>query len=378
MPGLLRGVARTAVIAGTATPSPTASAAGRRTAGRSRTPSSTSSRRSSTRLPRRPRSRRRRGPRRAAQGPRFAEGAGSPDGRGVRAREGPHPGRLSRAGRARPEESSAGPVREEQQGGLDAPADLRGAREAELGEDRVGVLLDLARFDSCSDSAIAALLFPCAISASTARSRELSAASSPSPRRLCRDEHLDELRIDHRAARGHRLERAGQLLEVVHPLLEQVGPAVRARLEQREHVARVASTGSARRRPARDGTPAAPQRLGSPRRCSSAACGCRSSRRPARALVTASSSSSRSPQAATTSMPARVASISRSPSRTMKLSSPRTTRIIDGIYAHPGTRSAFGARSRTVRERWAVPGSTLASESRRPREHGCAQTVPPS
>ena len=51
-------------------------------------------------------------------------------------------------------------------------------------------------------------------------------------------ELLDDLRIDQRAALGHRADRCRELRSVVHAILEQIGPAVRAVLEQRQGVGR--------------------------------------------------------------------------------------------------------------------------------------------
>ena len=97
-----------------------------------------------------------------------------------------------------------------------------------------------ARLVSTSESAIAALLLPCAISARTSRSRGVSSASGErSIARLARDERVDELRVDDRAARADRLDRRRAARQVVDALLEQVAAAVGSRLEQRERVARL-------------------------------------------------------------------------------------------------------------------------------------------
>jgi len=53
------------------------------------------------------------------------------------------------------------------------------------------------------------------------------------------DERLDDLGVDHRAARRDGVDRSRELGAVVDPLLEQVGTPVRAALEQRECVQRV-------------------------------------------------------------------------------------------------------------------------------------------
>ena len=103
MPGLLRGVARTAVIAGTATT--VSNRVSRRQAGRwaeqdqqqqaQRGPAAAAVRRTSAAPA--PAGRRHGRQARAAEGARQAEGAGHPDRRGVRAAEGPHPRLLNGA-----------------------------------------------------------------------------------------------------------------------------------------------------------------------------------------------------------------------------------------------------------------------------------------
>ena len=81
-----------------------------------------------------------------------------------------------------------------------------------------------ARLVSTSESAIAALLLPWAISASTSRSRGVSSASGErSARHLAGDERLDDLRVDDRAAVRDRLDRRDELPPVVDALLQQVG-----------------------------------------------------------------------------------------------------------------------------------------------------------
>ena len=88
--------------------------------------------------------------------------------------------------------------------------------------------------------AIAALLLPAAIAASTSRSRGVSAVE----RRvvlalLALEQHPHHRRVDHRAAARDDLDRRLQLAAVVHAVLEQVGAALGAVGEQVEAVARL-------------------------------------------------------------------------------------------------------------------------------------------
>ena len=86
---------------------------------------------------------------------------------------------------------------------------------------------------------MAALVFPSAISRSTSRSRGVSWLSGEcSPRALSRNERLDDLRVDHRAALRDRADRGDELTEILHALLEQVRAAGAAALEERQRVAR--------------------------------------------------------------------------------------------------------------------------------------------
>ena len=91
-----------------------------------------------------------------------------------------------------------------------------------------------ARLVRTSDSAIASLLLPCAISASVSRSRGVSAASGESaPLAAALHEQLDDLRVDVRAALVHGADGVDELPAVVDALLEQVGAPRGAALEQR-------------------------------------------------------------------------------------------------------------------------------------------------
>ena len=55
----------------------------------------------------------------------------------------------------------------------------------------------------------------------------------------CPHEDLHHLGIDHGSAGDDRLDRRHQLVRIGHPLLEEVGPARTAGIEEREHVARI-------------------------------------------------------------------------------------------------------------------------------------------
>ena len=94
-----------------------------------------------------------------------------------------------------------------------------------------------ARFVSTSDSAIAELLLPCAISASTSRSRVVSSASGELfALGSGAHERFDDLGVDHRAASRHLLDGRSELSPVVDALLQQVGAAFRAGFEQRQRI----------------------------------------------------------------------------------------------------------------------------------------------
>ena len=133
-----------------------------------------------------------------------------------------------------------------------------------------------ARLVRNSDSAIAVLLLPCAISRehlALARGQLVERRALGSGR--ARDERLDDLRVDHRAAVGDGADRRHQLGAVVHALLEQVGAAVGAALEQRERVDRVGELAEDHDADLRVAVAQLGRRAGCPRRCASAASGCR-------------------------------------------------------------------------------------------------------
>ena len=83
---------------------------------------------------------------------------------------------------------------EVEQHGLDPAVDVGLLGQAELGEQRVDVLLDRPLARGPATAATAALFLPCAISPSTSRSRGVSRSSGDSrPARPGRDQHLDDL-----------------------------------------------------------------------------------------------------------------------------------------------------------------------------------------
>ena len=133
-----------------------------------------------------------------------------------------------------------------------------------------------ARLVSTSDSAIAVLLLPSAISASTSRSRGVSSASGErSARARAVTSTSTILGSITEPPRGHGADRRGQLAAVVHALLEQVAAAVRARLEQLQHVGRLGVLAEHHHADGRVRSRAGARPPGCPRRCARAACGCR-------------------------------------------------------------------------------------------------------
>ena len=136
-----------------------------------------------------------------------------------------------------------------------------------------------ARLVRKSCSAIAWFVLPCAISERISSSRGVSSAERRRARPHARgDQRLDHLRVDDRAALGHRAQRRDELGAIGEPLLEQVRAAVGPALEQRERVLRrrvLAHDHDARSRGA---SRAAGWRSRSPRPRATAASGCRSAR----------------------------------------------------------------------------------------------------
>ena len=134
--------------------------------------------------------------------------------------------------------------------------------------------------------------------------------------RVLRDERLDDLRIHHRAAVGDCSDRRDELLEIRHPLLQEVRTACGPALEQRQRVARLGvlaehDDADLRLRLAQAARPPGCLRrlpVGGIRMSVTTTSGSSAS--------TAASSESRSPHAATTSTSGLVSSRRRVPSRT--------------------------------------------------------------
>ena len=137
-----------------------------------------------------------------------------------------------------------------------------------------------ARLVRTSESAIAELLFPWAISASTSRSRVVArpaaswSSAGPGP-----DERFDDLRVDHRpsAAPPPRRRRRAARVRGPAPSAGRRGPRSLIRATPGRTPDRRA--GSARRPRPRAASRAAARPLGCPRRSRWAASGCRSRRR---------------------------------------------------------------------------------------------------
>ena len=97
-----------------------------------------------------------------------------------------------------------------------------------------------ARSERTIDLAMAALFLPCAISPSVSASRGVRRETGDSrPAHAGAHELVDDLRVDDRAALRDLLERVEELLELGHPLLEQVAAPLRPLLEQGERVRRL-------------------------------------------------------------------------------------------------------------------------------------------
>ena len=196
-------------------------------------------------------------------------------------------------------------------------------REAELREDARHVLLDRALGDDepLADRLVRAALGHQLEHLALARGELVERVVAAAPA----DEQRDDLGVERRAALADAPHGGGELVDVGDAVLEQVADALGALGEQLERVlgstyceststpiAGIASRGSRARRAA-------------PRRCASAACGCRRSRRPGCSERTFSSSSSALPAWPTTSKPASSSSRA-TPSRSRTESSARTTR----------------------------------------------------
>ena len=137
-----------------------------------------------------------------------------------------------------------------------------------------------ARSVTTSSSATARFERPSAISPSTSRSRGVSSSSGSSAR--LRLEHVrHHLGVERGPAVGHARHRVGEQLHVGHAVLQQVADAVAALGQQVDRVALLDVLGEDEHALSTAAPRAAPAPPGARRRCSSAACGCRSPRRPA-------------------------------------------------------------------------------------------------
>ena len=176
-------------------------------------------------------------------------------------------------------------------------------------------------------AAISGLERPSAISASTSRSRWVSAVQRV--RAPAHQELRDHLRVERGAARGHPAQRVEELGHVGDPVLEQVADAAGVRRQQvggvpllhvlRQHQDRDV-------RPPARGSPAPP---GCPRRCASGASGRRRSPGRAAPARRRRAAPSPSPAVAATSNPALSSSLTR-PASSSTESSPITTRSRSG------------------------------------------------
>ena len=123
--------------------------------------------------------------------------------------------------------------------GLHAPAEVLGARQPELQEDRVDVLLDgaLGEEELLGDRLVRLALRDLGEDLELAR-RELRERRRARAACAAAMSASDHLRVDDRAALGHRAQRRDQLGAVGEPLLEEVRAPVGPVLEQREGVLR--------------------------------------------------------------------------------------------------------------------------------------------
>ena len=164
---------------------------------------------------------------------------------------------------------------QEQQRRLDAARDVGRPGEVELHEDRVDVLLDraLGEHERLGDRLVALALRDLGQRLALARrehgERRVGAV------RPALHEQLDDLRVDVRAALLHGAHGVDQLPAVVDTLLEQVGAPRGAGLEQLEHVGGLGVLAEHHDTGLRVRVAQARRRRGCPRRCRSAASGCR-------------------------------------------------------------------------------------------------------
>ena len=198
------------------------------------------------------------------------------------------------------------------------------------------------------------LEWPSATSASTSRSRAVS-SSSGSRRRRPPEQPGDDRGVDHGLAVGDAAQRVDQDGDVEDALLEQVADALGVVLEQAHRVARLDVLGQHAARRCRGAPRGSAARRRAPRRCASAACGCRRSRRRAGARRPAAAARRR-PRPAPTPRRRRRSSRRTMPSRVSMTSSATTTRMGSRAWTSDGrastrppsapTRSATGSEQR--------------------------------
>ena len=123
--------------------------------------------------------------------------------------------------------------------GLDPPVNRRLPRQPELEEDRVNHLLDrtLGQEERLGDGRVVLPFGHLAQHVALAR-RQLIERGVVAPTAL-RDEGLDDLGVDHGAALCDRADCADELVDVLHPLLEEVGATRATAVEEREGIARI-------------------------------------------------------------------------------------------------------------------------------------------
>src|SRR3954465_12115796 len=121
---------------------------------------------------------------------------------------------------------------------LDPPVDVALLGEAELREDRVGVLLDrsLREDEGLGDRRVRFAGRHLVEDLGLPRGQTVEIGLRAGGSR--RHELFDDLRIDDRAAVGDLADGVDQLVDVADPLLQQVGPALGPAREQVERVAR--------------------------------------------------------------------------------------------------------------------------------------------
>jgi hypothetical protein len=130
-------------------------------------------------------------------------------------------------------------LREVQNDRLDALVDRRLPGQPELEEDGMDHLLDglLGQDEGVRDRGVVLPLCHLSEHVSLTR-RQLLERRVLAPRILC-DERLDDLRVEDRAADRDGPDRADELVEIVHALLQEIRAALASPFEESEKIARV-------------------------------------------------------------------------------------------------------------------------------------------